>query len=187
MKAELFIGVTTQQVKFSKLVALGYDPETGDKIKSLTQAAIICGIGGNKDSARKLASRYNQNPKIKKLIAYFREETWEEDKIHHSEILNRYRDLVDKCVGNKAVKISVKDGDEKYIDVDVLVFKPSEAQRVLSDMADIAGMKGAKSVDNKKAKDAGIYNHIELNPTERTARIIHLLKKVRDKKIEAIH
>lgn len=66
MNAELFIGVTTQQVKFSKLVALGYDPETGNKIKSLTQAAIICGIGGNKDSARKLASRYNQNPKIKK-------------------------------------------------------------------------------------------------------------------------
>jgi hypothetical protein len=175
---ELFSGVTSQQVAFAKLVALGYDPKNGDKIKSLTHAAILAGVGSTKDSSRILASRYNKSPKIIKLIAYFRGETWEEDKLHHSEILSRYRDLADKCLGNKYITLTIEgDGDKEPTEVEYKVFKPSEAQRALSDMADMAGLKGAKAKDDNTSWTgvSGIESR-ELSGTERAARVIQLLK-----------
>lgn len=166
-------------VRFCQFMALGHDPETGEKLNQ-TEAAEKAGIGNSKDSARKLASYYMRDERVKNLIARLREDRWQSLMLQQHEVVEGYRELLDKSLGRRKIKRTLVDDEGVRSDVDAYDFRPGEAERALKAMAEITGLLGAEKKQNGSAgggESAGQGR--ELNSTERAARVIELLKRAR--------
>jgi hypothetical protein len=164
-------------VRFCQLVAIGYDEETGEKLTN-TAAAEKAGIGNSKDSARRLASHYLKDQRVGNLIERLREDRWQAMKLGQLETIALMRELADIYTTKRKIKRTiVTPEDGNTVDVEVYEFRPAEAERLVKTMAEITGLTGVKQGNGVSGGGESAVEGRELSGTERSARVIELLKR----------
>ena len=163
-------------VRFCRLMASGFDPDTGNKVKTQTHAAELAGLGNTPASCKELASRTMKDARVAAYIEELRQDQWQEFQLQQLEVVQGYRELLDKSLGRVKVRRTVEMEGGVYADIDMHEFKPSEAERALKAMAEITGLMGVKASGGVDRTGDTVAER-ELSATERGARVIELLKR----------